>query len=85
MVATYFPGRGTLFEQTYLEGKAEGMAEGKAEGTAGSILRVLEKRGVPIAPHARQRIASETDLDTLTRWFDRSLTVATAQEIFSEE
>ncbi|MFF9030368.1 hypothetical protein [Streptomyces iakyrus] len=23
MVATYFPGRGTLFEETYLEGKAE--------------------------------------------------------------
>jgi hypothetical protein len=89
MVATYFPGRGTLFEQTYLEGKAEGVAEGKAEGkaegTVESILRVLEKRGVPLTPDTRERIVSETDLDTLTRWFDRSLTVATVQEIFSEE
>lgn len=43
MVATYFPGRGTLFEETYLEGKAEGKAEARAE----SILSVLEKRGIP--------------------------------------
>ncbi|MFF8394521.1 hypothetical protein [Streptomyces sp. NPDC016172] len=40
MVATYFPGRGTLFEETYLEGKAEGNAE--------SILSVLDKRGIPV-------------------------------------
>jgi hypothetical protein len=77
MVATYFAGRVTLFEETYLEGKAEGTVE--------SLLRALEKRGVPIAPAARERITSCTDLDTLTRWFDRSLTVATAQELFSEE
>lgn len=25
MVGTYFPGRGTLFEETYLEGKAAGL------------------------------------------------------------
>ncbi|MFE6526031.1 hypothetical protein [Streptomyces sp. NPDC057794] len=81
MVATYFPGRGTLFEQTYLEGKAEGMAKGTVE----SILRVLEKRGVPITPHARQRIASETDLDTLTRWFDRSLTATSVADLFAED
>ncbi|WP_369196782.1 hypothetical protein [Streptomyces djakartensis] len=77
MVATYFPGRGTLFEQTYLEGKAE--------GTAQSILRVLQKRGVPLTPDDRERITSCTDLDTLTRWFDRSLTATGAQEVFSEE
>ncbi|CAL9514836.1 hypothetical protein [Streptomyces sp. enrichment culture] len=85
MVATYFPGRGTLFEETYLEGKAEGKVEGKAESQVELILRVLEKRGIPITPDARERITSCTDLDTLTRWFDRSLTVATAQELFSEE
>ncbi|MEV7083431.1 hypothetical protein AB0N88_33600 [Streptomyces sp. NPDC093516] len=80
MVATYFPGRGTLFEQTYLEGKAEGKAENQVE----SVLRVLEKRGVPLTTDDRERITSCTDLDTLTLWFDRSLTVATAEELFSE-
>ncbi|MFF5983785.1 hypothetical protein ACFY78_33595 [Streptomyces olindensis] len=81
MVATYFPGRGTLFEETYLEGRAEGKAEGKAE----SILSVLEKRGIDISPDTRHRITSCTDLDTLTTWFDRSLTAGTAEELFAEE
>jgi hypothetical protein len=77
MVATYFPGRGTLFEETYLEGKAEGKAE--------SVISVLEKRGVPIPQAARDRITSCTDLDTLTLWFDRSLTATTAEDLFAEE
>jgi hypothetical protein len=73
VVATYFPGRGTLFEETYLEGKAE------------SVISVLEKRGVPIPQAARDRITSCTDLDTLTLWFDRSLTATTAEDLFAEE
>ncbi|MGK5697846.1 hypothetical protein ACSNOJ_34005 [Streptomyces sp. URMC 128] len=77
MVATYFPGRGTLFEETYLEGKAEGKAEG--------ILRVLEKRDVPVPEAIRDRITTCTDLDTLTLWFDRSLTATTAEDLFLEE
>ncbi|MFD9982671.1 hypothetical protein ACFWZJ_20085 [Streptomyces massasporeus] len=80
MVATYFPGRGTLFEETYLEGKAEGIAEGKA----GAILRVLEKRGIPVPEAVRDRITTCTDLDTLTLWFDRSLTATTAEDLFTD-
>jgi hypothetical protein len=34
MVEIYFPGRGTLIEEKYLEGKAEGRAEGEAKGMA---------------------------------------------------
>ncbi|MGA5360810.1 hypothetical protein [Streptomyces purpurascens] len=80
MVATYFPGRGTLFEQTYLEGKAEGRAEDRTV----LILRVLEKRGIDIPETARERITSCTDLDTLTLWFDRSLTATAAEELFAD-
>ncbi|MFI9755586.1 hypothetical protein [Streptomyces collinus] len=76
MVATYFPGRGTLFEETYLEGKAEGKAE--------SILSVLQKRGIHVPEATRDRITSCTDLDTLTLWFDRSLTATTAEDLFAE-
>ncbi|GHD18857.1 hypothetical protein GCM10010313_49330 [Streptomyces violarus] len=87
MVATYFPGRGTLFEETYLEGKAEGKAEGKvegkAEGKAESILSVLEKRGIDISEATRSRITSCSDLDTLTLWFDRSLTATSAENLFA--
>ncbi|MFD5227834.1 hypothetical protein ACFWJ5_04750 [Streptomyces qaidamensis] len=72
MVATYFPGRGTLFEETYLEGKAE------------SILSVLDKRGIPVPEATRDRITTCTDLDTLTLWFDRSLTATTAEDLFTD-
>ncbi|MFD5481125.1 hypothetical protein [Streptomyces hawaiiensis] len=88
MVGTYFPGRGTLFEETYLEGKAAGLAEGKAEGKAEDrvalILRVLEKRGISIPEATRDRITTCTDLDTLTLWFDRSLTATTAEDLFTD-
>ncbi|MEU0172061.1 hypothetical protein ABZ178_01700 [Streptomyces massasporeus] len=88
MVATYFPGRGTLFEETYLEGKAAGRAEGKAEGQAEDrvalILRVLEKRGIGIPQDTRDRISTCTDLDTLTLWFDRSLTATAAEDLFAD-
>ncbi|MFJ4690993.1 hypothetical protein [Streptomyces sp. NPDC088766] len=73
-VITYFPGHGTLFEETYLEGKAEDRAS--------LVLRVLDKRGVDVPEGTRERITSCTDLDTLTLWFDRSLTATTAEDLF---
>ncbi|WP_405506451.1 hypothetical protein [Streptomyces purpurascens] len=48
------------------------------------ILRVLEKRGIDIPETARERITSCTDLDTLTLWFDRSLTATAAEELFAD-
>ncbi|MFF9122575.1 hypothetical protein ACF09J_04610 [Streptomyces sp. NPDC014889] len=78
MVATYFPGRGTLFEETYLEGKAEGEAKGEAKG----VLRVLEVRGLHVSHDARERITSCTDLDRLADWLDRSGTVERAEDLF---
>ncbi|MEU0217887.1 hypothetical protein ABZ281_23490 [Streptomyces sp. NPDC006265] len=82
------PGQGTLFEETYLEGKAAGIAEGKAEGKAEDrvalILRVLEKRGIDIPQDTRDRISTSTDLDTLTLWFDRSLTATAAEDLFAD-
>ncbi|MFF4487506.1 hypothetical protein ACFY0F_13595 [Streptomyces sp. NPDC001544] len=81
MVATYFPGRGTLFEQTYLEGKAEGEAKGEAK----AILRFLEARGVSVPEEARDRIADCTDLDLLNRWLDRTPHVKSVDELFAED
>jgi hypothetical protein len=79
-VITHFPGHGTLFEEKYLEGKAEG----KTEDRASLILRVLEKHGIDVPDDIRERITSCTDLDTLTLWFDRSLTASTAEDLFVE-
>jgi hypothetical protein len=85
MVATYFPGRGTLFEQTYLEGKAEGEAEGEARGEAKGVLRVLEVRGIPVPDDVRERITSCTDPDRVAEWLDRAGTVSRPEDLFTEE
>ncbi|MCN9242133.1 hypothetical protein NGF19_15270 [Streptomyces sp. RY43-2] len=85
MVVTYFPGRGTLFEETYLKGKAEGKAEGEARGEAKGILRVLEVRGFHVSDDTRERIASCTDLDRLADWLDRSGTVERPEDLFTED
>ncbi|MBZ9643777.1 hypothetical protein [Streptomyces sp. PSKA30] len=74
---SYFPGRGTVRETAYLEGKAEDRAS--------MILRVLEKHGISVSEETRERITSCTDLDTLTLWFDRSLTATTAEDLFAED
>ncbi|MER7689566.1 hypothetical protein [Streptomyces sp. NPDC097610] len=50
-----------------------------------AILRVLEKRAVEISEDVRERITSCTGLDTLTLWFDRSLTATTAEELFTAD
>ncbi len=76
-VVTHFPGHGTLFEEKYLEGRAEGEAKG--------ILRVLEVRGLPLSDDVRQRITTCTDLDRLNDWLDRSGTVERAEDLFTEE
>ncbi|MFH0517339.1 hypothetical protein ACHBTE_09185 [Streptomyces sp. M41] len=77
---TNFPGHGTVFEETYLEGKAEGLAKGEAT----AVLRVLERRGIPVPESARVRIAECTSLDTLGVWLDRSLTATVVDDLFVE-
>jgi hypothetical protein len=79
-VITHFPGHRTLFEEKYLEGEARG----KATDRASMILRVLEKHGIHVPEDIRERITSCSDLDTLTLWFDRSLTATEVEDLFTE-
>ncbi|MER7873057.1 hypothetical protein ABTY63_05740 [Streptomyces solisilvae] len=81
VVGSYFPGRGTLVEETFLKGKAEGEVHSRVQG----VLRVLEKRGITTPPETRDRITDCTDLGTLDRWFDRAFTVSTTDELFAVE
>jgi hypothetical protein len=84
---SYFPGRGTFVEQTFLEGKAEGLAEAKAEGLAEakaeSVLRVLAHRGIAVSDETRERIAACRDIDRLKRWFDKAFSVEAADELLA--
>ncbi|MFJ3585907.1 hypothetical protein ACIPPS_27280 [Streptomyces sp. NPDC090127] len=76
-VGTYFPGRGTLIETTYLKGKAEGEAK--------SVLRVLTARGVDVPEATAQRILECTETETLDRWLDRAVTAERVEELFAPE
>jgi hypothetical protein len=77
----FFPGRGTLLEETYLDGEAKGEARGEAK----AILRFLEARGVYVPDKARERIADCTDLDLLNRWLDRTPHAKSVDELFAED
>ncbi|PSJ27649.1 hypothetical protein B7P34_16495 [Streptosporangium nondiastaticum] len=79
-IRTYFPGRGTLIEETLLKGEAKGRAAASA-----MVLRVLAHREILVPEAARERITSCTDLDVLERWMDRALTASTIEELFVEE
>ncbi|MGW2381477.1 hypothetical protein [Streptomyces sp. NPDC001658] len=74
---SYFPGRGTVRETAYLEGRAEGEVKG--------ILSVLEVRGIPVSDDVRERIASCADLELLDAWLERSRTVVRAEDLFAED
>lgn len=78
---SYFPGRGTVRETAYLEGKAEGEARGEAKG----ILSVLEVRGIPVPESVRERITACIDLDLMDAWLERSRTVEQAGDLFAED
>lgn len=62
--------------------REEGRTEGRTEEVAGSILRVLERRGFVVEDKVRDRITSCTDLDVLRGWLDQAVTVATVAELF---
>ncbi|MEU5267306.1 hypothetical protein AB0G77_01805 [Streptomyces hygroscopicus] len=81
VVGSYFPGRGTLVEETFLKGKAVG----EAVGGARAVLRTLENRGIRTSAEIRERITNCTDIKTLDHWLDRAMTVSTANELFTED
>jgi hypothetical protein len=70
-------------EEGKAEGKEEGKAEGKAEGEAIALLKVLMRRGLTITAEQRRRIIECTDVSTLDRWLDASLSVASVDELLS--
>jgi hypothetical protein len=85
MVISYFPGRGTVFEEAYYDGEAKGKALGEAKGKAEGVLRVLEVRGLVVSDETRDRVTNCTDLVLLDEWLDRAGTVERADDLFGEE
>jgi hypothetical protein len=61
---------------------AKGRAEGEVIGEAKSLLRLLENRAIAISAAMRERVLSTRDESLLLRWFDRAVSMATADEVF---
>ncbi|MDJ1134593.1 hypothetical protein [Streptomyces iconiensis] len=82
---SYFPGRGTLVEETFLKGEAKGIAKGIAQGIteerARFVLLVLDNREIPLTESQRVRITACTDPDQLDHWVKRAMTVTHADEL----
>lgn len=78
-----FPGFGSVMEEAWIQVHSDGEAKGKAKGKAKDILRVLEVRGVEVSESIRERVMACGDLEVLGTWFDRSLTVESAAELFA--
>ncbi|MGK5642357.1 hypothetical protein ACSNOK_29185 [Streptomyces sp. URMC 126] len=84
-VRTYFPGRGTLIEETYDKGRDKGLAEGRLQERARLVLRTLTQRGVAVSDDVRERVTGCSDLDTLGLWLDRAFTVTRAEDLFDDQ
>ncbi|WP_280419808.1 hypothetical protein [Nocardia carnea] len=57
--------------------------QGRAEEAAGSVIRVMERRGLSVSAPVRARIEACTDLGLLRDWLDRATTATSADEIFA--
>ena len=65
------------------KGKAEGKAEGEAKGKVDAVLKILTRRGLTPSADQRRRIIACTDLATLDRWLDRSLSASSVDELLA--
>ncbi|MFE4591828.1 hypothetical protein [Streptomyces laurentii] len=59
--------------------------EGRAQSRAEDVLTVLDARGIPVPDSVRERVTASTNLDQLSRWHWRAVTVSAAEDIFTAE
>ncbi|WP_338774148.1 hypothetical protein V7968_21420 [Nocardia vulneris] len=67
------------------KGEARGLIKGQAEGRAECIVRMLDRRGIPLSDMDRNRILTCLNIEVLDRWFDRSISATTAEEVLADD
>jgi len=72
-------------EQLRAEGREQGREQGRAEGLRAAVTAVMSARQLPLSEAGRARLASCTDVATLTRWHARALTATTEGEVFADD
>ena len=77
------PGLEKYFSETQRRNYERGRAEGEAKGKADAVLKILMRRGLTLSADQRRRIVACTDLATLERWLDRSLSASSVDELLA--
>jgi hypothetical protein len=65
------------------QGRIEGIAQGEAAGMAKSLLTILSKRGLTFSAEQQNEVLACTDLERLSQWVARALTVASVDELLA--
>jgi predicted transposase YdaD len=66
------------------QGLEQGVEKGRVQVKREDVLKVLDLRDLRPSVEQCARVDSTTDLAQLTLWFERSLTAATADEVFAD-
>jgi hypothetical protein len=82
MSTTNYQFQSEFAQKYFFEGKHEGKEEGELKGEAKMLLRIIDRRGVAISSHDRERVMSCADASQIEAWADRALTATTRDEIF---
>jgi len=61
------------------------LAVGREGGLRTAIVRVLGARALPLSAVGRARLASCSEVATLTRWLERSATAASEADVFASD
>jgi hypothetical protein len=71
-------------EQGLEQGREQGLEQGHVQTKREDLLKVLDLRDLRPSKEQRARVDLSTDLAQLSLWFERSLTAATAAEVFTD-
>jgi hypothetical protein len=70
-------------EQGREQGREQGLEQGLVRGRRQDLLKALDLRGLRPTKEQLAQVSGATDLAQLDRWFERSLTATTADEVFA--
>ncbi len=71
-----------FFDESLQQSFNRGHMEGRAAEKAAAVLDVLDARGLAISHAQRESVVNCRDLEILTRWHRRAVTVASMDELF---
>jgi hypothetical protein len=72
-----------LIRESIEKGLAQGRVEGRVEEKAVSVLEVFEARALQVSAEQRRQILACTDLEQLSLWHRRAVTVSAVSELFT--